>query len=140
MTNKAFALLWVSAWLLLSPGDTAAQTEGPEQEIRYSPRPISVEAMRTNLVSLNGTWLFNPTPSGNFWELKEKSTSGWAKIQVPGDWTMQGFSVAPNTAAAYWKMIEIPAEWEGCRIKLRCDGVQSDAKIRVNGRPARATK
>ena len=49
---------------------------------------------------------------------------------------MQGFSVTPGTAAAYATDVEIPAEWRGLRIKLRCDGVQSEAKITVNGRPA----
>jgi len=92
--------------------------------------------LRTNLISLDGTWLFNPSPHRNFWELQEQGAAGWANIQVPADWTMQGFSVAPGTAAGYLKSIEIPAEWKGCRIKLRCDGVQSDAEIWVNGRPA----
>jgi beta-galactosidase len=136
MIKKAFAFLWISAGLLLCPGETGAQTGSHEQEIRYSPRPTAVEALPTNQISINGTWLFNPGPSGNFWELQEKGAAGWATIQVPGDWTMQGFSVAPNTAAGYLKTIEIPAEWRGCRIKLRCDGVQSDVKIWVNGRQA----
>jgi len=133
--KKALTFFWLSGWFFLGLGEATAQTSVLEKNIRYSPRPASVEDLQTSLISLNGTWLFNPVPAKNFWQIQEKEALGWAKIQVPGDWTIQGFSVAPNTAAGYLKTTEVPADWKGRRIKLRCDGVQSDAKIWMNGHP-----
>ncbi len=95
--------------------------------IRFSPRAASVTGTARPEISLNGAWRFNP---------RGDRPDGWSRIQVPGDWTMQGFSVTPGTAAAYATDVEIPAEWRGLRIKLRCDGVQSQAKITINGRSA----
>ena len=138
MKNKVLTFILVSGSFLLSVGPSKPQTATAEREIRYSPRPAAVETLRLNQISLNGMWLFHSSPPKDFWTNKEKGATGWKNIQVPGDWTMQGFSVTPNTPAGYMKTVEIPAEWKDGRIKLRCDGVQSDAKIWVNGRFAGA--
>ena len=82
---------------------------------RLSPRPVSDEG-----VDLAGTWRFN----------------GDAVIQVPGEWVMQGFTVTTNEAAHYQRTFTVPNEWKGKRIKLRCDGVYSDATVSINGKAA----
>jgi hypothetical protein len=51
---------------------------------------------------------------------------------------MQGYAVKPWTTAAYLKTVVIPKSWAGLRALLRFDGVQSDIKIWINGRPAGA--
>lgn len=86
-------------------------------------------------MSLSGVWLFNPAPERSF----EKQTSwntGWKKIQVPGEWEMQGFKVKKQAWAGYVSTWNIPETWSGKRIKFRCDGVYSEAEVYVNGQPA----
>jgi hypothetical protein len=101
---------------------------------RLSPRPVAVAGVNSPLQSLNGTWRFNPAPPAGFESFSAAQTKAWAKIQVPGEWVMQGFTVASNAAAAYWREFEIPADWRGQRIKLRFDTVHSDSRVFVNGR------
>jgi len=89
-----------------------------------SPVPATVSSVTSPVISLNGTWKFNPETTG----------SGSAKdIEVPGEWIMQGFSVKKGQAATYWKTFSLPAEWIGNRVKLRFDGVSSHALVKVNG-------
>lgn len=103
---------------------------------RLTPRPVWVGGVYQLQLSLNGTWQFNPEPPKNFCIADTLRGEGWSDIEVPGEWVMQGFEVAKDMAAGYRRQFTIPAEWKGHRIKLRCDGVYSDAKIRVNGQDA----
>jgi len=100
---------------------------------RLTPRPVSVAGIDTLQVSLNGTWHFNPKPPKEFSKAIALTGRGWTNIKVPGEWIMQGFTVAKDTAAGYWRQFIIPAGWKGQRIKLRCDSVYSDAMVWVNG-------
>ena len=101
---------------------------------RLSPRPVAVAGVKTPLVSLSGTWRFNPAPPEGFENFDAARTRHWSKIQVPGEWVMQGFTVASNAAAAYWREFDLPADWPGQRIKLRFDTVHSDCRVFVNSR------
>ncbi len=88
---------------------------------RLSPRPSSVMGIGECNVSLNGSWKFQ-TPS-----VKETG------IEVPGEWTMQGFDVAEGETAVYTRNFELPADWMNKRIKIRFDGVSSYGLVKVNG-------
>ncbi len=101
---------------------------------RLSPRPELVAGVRTPLMSLSGTWKFNPAPPEGFEKSSAAAAKAWKPIEVPGEWVMQGFEVKPGAAAAYWREFEIPADWSGNCIKLRFDTVHSDCRIFVNGR------
>jgi beta-galactosidase len=116
----------------------AAGMVGPlaAADYRITPAPAAVPGLVTPLLSLNGPWKFQPAPTKDFFTLSEKKAAAWKTIQVPGDWTMQGFAVKPWTAAGYLKTVLVPKAWAGKRVFLRFDGVQSDARIWVNGRPA----
>jgi hypothetical protein len=103
----------------------------------YTPRPAAVAGIKAPVLSLNGAWSFNPAPPKGFETLTERSAKGFTPIEVPGDWTMQGHSVKPGTAAGYLKTVTIPADWKGAKILLRSDGAQSLATFWVNGKPAR---
>jgi beta-galactosidase len=87
---------------------------------RLSPRPVAVASVSAVAVDLAGTWRFNST----------------ANIQVPGEWVMQGFKIEPGKAAHYERSFTVPPDWSGKRIKLRCDGVYSEAMVSINGREA----
>ena len=79
-------------------------------------------------MDLNGTWKFNGAP--------EKQLTGienWPDIRVPGEWEMQGFKVEPGTRVKYARQFEIPDEWAGKQVFLRCDAIFSDARVFING-------
>ena len=103
---------------------------------RLSPRPITVAGVSKTSVDLAGSWRFNPAPSAGFEMANDASGAGWADIQVPGEWVMQGFKVAPGKAAGYRHTFSVPKDWNGNRIKLRCDGIYSDAAVFINGKQA----
>lgn len=82
---------------------------------RLSPLPRQIEKER---VPLAGTWTFN----------------GKHNIEVPGEWVMQGFEVEKGKEALYERTFNIPARWEGQRVKLRCNGIYSESRICINGK------
>ncbi|HTV43192.1 MAG TPA: glycoside hydrolase family 2 TIM barrel-domain containing protein [Candidatus Sulfotelmatobacter sp.] len=113
--------------------------------IRLTPVPAQVRNVKAPTLDLDGTWMFNPHPPANFpaqpirapLEPPSGNSPGsghWSAIQVPGEWVMQGFTVPTNTHAAYERSFTIPRDWAGGRVKLRCNGVYSDAIVFVNGR------
>ena len=101
---------------------------------RLSPRPVTVFDDKSPLVSLDGVWKFNPVPPAGFEQFGATETKSWKKIEVPGEWVMEGFEVPTNSAAAYWREFNVPKDWSGQRIKLRFDAVHSDCRVFVNGR------
>lgn len=107
---------------------------------------------------LNGTWKFryfeNPAsiPSNIH---RDKTTTGWDDIRVPGNWQLQGagkydppvftniiypFEPNPpfvpedyNPTGIYKRSFEIPAEWNDHQIFIHFAGVQSAMYLWVNG-------
>ncbi len=78
-------------------------------------------------ISLNGEWSFKTDAA---------SSGSWSRIQVPGEWTMQGFTVPENSEAAYRRDFNLPASWKRGESILKCAGVYSEARVFVNGRYA----
>ncbi|MEM1060084.1 MAG: glycoside hydrolase family 2 TIM barrel-domain containing protein [Verrucomicrobiota bacterium] len=87
--------------------------------------PTSVVGVREPVLSLNGTWDFCP-------DATDKDPQ-WRPIEVPGEWVMQGFEVAPEKAAAYERTFSLPTDWTGMNVRLRFDAVYSVARVLVNG-------
>jgi|WetSurMetagenome_2_1015567.scaffolds.fasta_scaffold01877_7 beta-galactosidase len=98
-------------------------------EAQYVPVPAN------SSISLNGTWKFNPSPQNKIFNSTSFQGS-WKDIEVPGEWTMQGFDVKSGTRAAYQTRFSVPGEWIGKRVMLRFDAVYSDAIIWLNGKKA----
>lgn len=109
--------------------------------------------------SLNGTWKFYFTES--YKNLPENSTdsrtstAGWADIQVPGNWEVQGFgtpiytnhgyefqpkdpqppTLPDNTpVGVYRRDITVPDNWDGRNIYLHIAGAKSGVYVYLNGR------
>jgi hypothetical protein len=101
---------------------------------RLTPPPVRVTGMERLRLSLNGTWAFCVAPGEAFPTSSSAGAAPWADIQVPGEWAMQGFTVAPGTAAGYRRTFERPETWGGQRVKLRCDAVYSDCTVWLNGK------
>ncbi|WP_337102524.1 glycoside hydrolase family 2 TIM barrel-domain containing protein [Paenibacillus sp. YIM B09110] len=113
-------------------------------------------------VPLNGTWKFDyaPTPAhapAGF-HLESFDTSGWDELAVPSCWQMHGygrphysnvvypFPVVPplvpteNPTGSYRREFTVPAGWDGQRITLHFEGVDSAFFVWVNGREAGFSK
>ncbi len=103
---------------------------------QYTEVPVKVRGLQTHKLNLNSNWKFNPSPAGDYWKTKTPD-SAWKPINVPGEWTLQGFTVVPATRAAYFRTVKLPPSWDkNYRIFLRCDAVFSDAIIWINGKKA----
>lgn len=112
------------------------QTKIPLIEVfipRLTPKPCWVKGTEKTQIDLNGTWDFKPKAPTDIPET-DKSKNGWAQIEVPGEWMMQGFTVEKGKPAAYRRQIAIPSDWQDKRIKLRFDAVYSKTKIWLNGK------
>lgn len=114
-----------------------------------------------NYLSLNGTWKFNWVNDADqrpidFWK-KDFNDKGWADMQVPGIWEMNGYgdpvyvntgypwrNIAPpdppvvpieqNHVGTYRREIKVPASWKGKDIFAHFGSVTSNIYLWVNGR------
>jgi beta-galactosidase len=106
-------------------------------------------------VSLGGEWSFRLSPSLAEApdDLKDPDVSGWDTIAVPGHWQLSGygapaytnidypFPVDPphvptaNPTGDYVRTVSVPAEWDGSRIVVRFEGVDSRFAVFVDGNP-----
>lgn len=114
-------------------------------------------------MSLNGTWKFhwvkNPDLRPKDFYKPSFYTSGWADINVPGNWERQGYGTAiyvnetyefddplfnfrknpplvpyeENEVGSYRRTFTLPADWRDRRIVICCEGVISFYYIWVNG-------
>jgi beta-galactosidase/evolved beta-galactosidase subunit alpha len=96
---------------------------------------------------LNGKWQFNFAPT-----VAEAGTGEWRELPVPSNWQMHGygrphytnfqspFPLDPprvpteNPTGSYRREFEIGNEWNGKKIFLRFEGVDSAFHVWVNGR------
>ena len=100
------------------------------------PLPEETPGLDAPVLSLNGTWAFAPEPPPEFWR-DEGAASDWKTIEVPGEWTTQGFNLGPDVERVYKRQVAVPAEFAGRRLVLRFDGVYSYARVWVDGRYVR---
>ncbi|MEW6648881.1 MAG: glycoside hydrolase family 2 TIM barrel-domain containing protein [Chloroflexota bacterium] len=108
------------------------------------------------VVSLDGRWKFHFAPNPHSlpvdFQRAAFDDSGWADIEVPGNWTMQGYDKPiycnvkmpiPNTppfvpyednpTGLYRREFDIPDDWAGRRVILHFGGVESAFYVWVNG-------
>lgn len=105
---------------------------------------------------LNGMWKFmyseTPEESPEGFYNEDYITEDWYEVRVPGNWQMQGygyphytdliypFSMNPpfvpkeNPTGCYKTDIHIPKNWDGSRIILRFEGVDSGFHLWINGK------
>ena len=124
---------------------------------------LSYDPARSSRVkSLNGAWDFRllnrPEDASEDFAHPDHSTRAWTPIQVPGNWTCQGFDrphytnvqmpfkhdppAVPeeNPTGLYRKTVAIPKSWFGRRIVIHFSGVESVLALYVNGRPVGLSK
>ena len=96
------------------------------------PIPISTAGVRKAVINLAGVWKFTVTPPAEFWR-RDQDVSTWSNVEMPNEFAMLGFSIAPNTEYPCRRQIQIPSDYEKQRIFLRFDGVYGYARVWVNG-------
>ena len=128
-----------------APAQPAAPVLPSHALPRLTPRPLSVAGASTVSLELMGTWDFDPAPlpsllgalrhGGAALASEALAANAWVDIVVPGEYTLQGHRVAAGAPVVYHTSFDLPDEWAGLglRTKLRCDGVQSNATVYVNG-------
>lgn len=98
-------------------------------------------------ICLNGLWGFRPVLPEENAATPPAAGSGWGYFKVPGAWPVRDngmrFYLSPLLSAEivpdrlnsawYRREITVPAEWNGRRILLNADLIQSCAKIFVDG-------
>ncbi len=106
---------------------------------------------------LNGTWEFHwashPGEAPEDFFNPGASRQDWHRIGVPSNWQMEGFGYplfrniglphpmdppeVPgdfNPVGSYYRTFTLPGNWEGKRVHLHFEGVQSASYVWVNGR------
>jgi beta-galactosidase len=106
-------------------------------------------------VSLGGEWKFRLSPSVAAApdDLKDPDTGSWDTISVPGHWQLSGYGApaytnidypfpleppyvpTDNPTGDYVRTVTIPADWDGTRVVLRFEGVDSRFAVFVDGNP-----
>ncbi|MEU0832120.1 glycoside hydrolase family 2 TIM barrel-domain containing protein [Streptomyces sp. NPDC005969] len=108
-------------------------------------------------MSLNGEWRFRLSPTASAEDASFAQSgfdaSGWGTVAVPGHWVLQGAGGAPaytnviypfpvdpplvpteNPTGDHLLAFDLPAGWpEGGECVLRFDGVESAARVWLNG-------
>ncbi|MEC0231657.1 beta-galactosidase, LacZ type [Paenibacillus alba] len=105
--------------------------------------------------SLNGSWKFHYAKGPewapeDFYE-ENYDLSGWDELQVPGHWQLKGygnphytdlyypFPVDPphvpndNPTGSYVREFELPQHWDGRKLAVKFDGVDSAFHVWMNG-------
>lgn len=112
--------------------------------------------------TLNGRWQFHfatsPAEAPAGFEREDFDTNKWNDIPVPSNWQMLGygrphytnvmypFPVDPprvpteNPTGSYRREFDVPDSWQGMRVRLRFEGVDSAFHVWVNGHEAGFSK
>ncbi len=94
---------------------------------QLNPLPLTASGLENPRVSLNGGgWKLQPTPPADFFD-PATDISGWEDTDVPRQ--VEG----GPAEYAYARTLDIPAQWEGCRVFLRFDGANCLARVFVDG-------
>ncbi|TDO50820.1 beta-galactosidase [Kribbella sp. VKM Ac-2527] len=104
-------------------------------------------------IALTGDWSFRLSPSlaDAPDDLKDPDTSSWDTISVPGHWQLSGYGApaytnvvypfplepphvpTDNPTGDYVRSVIVPADWDGARVVLRFEGVDSRFAVHVDG-------
>jgi beta-galactosidase len=107
---------------------------------------------------LNGTWDFIILPRPEVADEEIIRSAAWKPIQVPGNWTMQGFGsphytnvVMPfpnlppnvpgeNPTGVYHRTFQLPEDWLGRRVVIHFGGCEGALYVFLNDQPVGISK
>lgn len=112
--------------------------------------------------SLNGKWRFKAAPCPEAVAASdlaaEADHAAWDTVEVPGNWTLQGYGFphytnvqmpfpdeppfvpADNLTGIYANEFTVPKDWNGRRVVLHFGGAESVLYVYVNGQPVGMSK
>jgi beta-galactosidase len=121
--------------------------------------PRSSAATSARSVSLNGLWRFHfAQNAGEAERADPRNAAQWPEIVVPGHWALQGWGkpwytnqyypfpvAAPsvptaNPTGTYVRAFHWAGDWAGSGVVLRFDGVESTARVWLNGHELGVTR
>ena len=128
-----------------------------------APTTLAAERGLSNrFMLLNGAWKFHfadcPAHAPENFDQPALDDSGWDDIRVPLPWQMAGYGQhiytnvkypfpqdpphvpTENPTGCYRRRFTLPESWDGMRVVLRFDGVDSYFTAHVNGREAGMSK
>jgi beta-galactosidase len=125
------------------------------EAIAFGRLPMGTPFARRERVDLDGAWAFrlHPRPETVTGDDLTGSTDGWDEIEVPGNWTMQGFDrphytniqmpfpgpppaiPEDNPTGVHRRRIAIPQAWANQRIVLHVGGAESVLYLHLDGTP-----
>ncbi len=150
--HKTWELPQLTGYNKLTPHATFYSFPSPEAALSQS------HEASPWFLSLNGTWDFTLLAQPEAVTHQGIQNAAWKPIQVPGNWTMQGFGhphytnvVMPfpnlppdvpddNPTGVYRRSFRIPSTWEGRRILLHFGGCEGALYVFVNGQPVGISK
>ena len=109
-------------------------------------------------LSLDGTWEFKRKARPDEVRWAEITPEGWSPIEVPGNWTMQGFGrphytnvqmpfpdspphvPEDNPTGIYRRSFDLPPDWQGRRVVLHFGGCEGALYVYLNGEPVGISK
>jgi beta-galactosidase len=117
--------------------------------------PMTTHLPRPEVVDLAGGWAFRRHDRPEEVERRDLTagTDGWATVEVPGCWTMQGFDhphytntrmpfpgpppsvPEQNPTGVHRRRITVPDDWAGRRVVLHVGGAESVLYVHVDGEP-----
>lgn len=103
------------------------------EPVRYRPIPAQTAGLKTNQVTLDGTWRISPKASDDL-RSQSLSSAAWKNFQVPGQWRQQGFEIPQDQVAAVAREFEVPNEWAGQRVFLRFEAIHAGTNYWLNGK------
>jgi beta-galactosidase len=149
---QRFAIgMWMVVLSVCLAAGTAAAAEGADAVLPTGVKAVwdMAKAYQESTptrgeVCINGLWRFKPADS--YTEGVPAAGTGWGFFKVPGPWPGHGgqgqtiYSVEnwggrldSLDACWYLREIQVPAEWQGRRIGLRADDVDSYATVFIDG-------
>lgn len=155
--NDSFPMLFIAgrkSWEM--PELTALNTLPPHALTIPFPAhgPVDVDPLASPWrQSLNGVWEFLLLPRPDYVTGAALAGGDWKPIQVPGNWTMQGFGTPhytnvqmpfpqmppsvpnDNPTGVYRRRFTLAPDWRGRRIVLHIAGCEGACYVYLNDRP-----
>lgn len=123
------------------------------ESVSFGREPMTTGFSRATRQPLDGRWAFTleARPEDVRSDHLVGSTDGWADVEVPGCWTMQGFDrpqytnvTMPfpgppprvpdeNPTGVYRRPLEVPEDWSGQRIVVHVGGAESVLYVHLDG-------
>lgn len=107
--------------------------------IAFSPQLVVGQMSEVDepIFSLNGKWIFKTDLYNrgidDEWYDPEMDTSGWDRMDVPGNWDLKNEYADYVGKAWYRKTFKVPKVWQGQAIRLYFESVYNDAQVWFNG-------